>query len=120
MRLRQDRIGTSALADGPVICLPATAFDRACRAPLKTPGTLACLDTTTKALFVTSTAFTPGVMQVFTSITPDKCPLVVALRRDGDTFVAELVRADGAIFWPSYASDRASFSPPWPPSSGSR
>jgi hypothetical protein len=30
-------------------------------------------------------------------------PLVIALRRDGDTFVAELVRADGTMVWPNYA-----------------
>ena len=30
-------------------------------------------------------------------------PLVIAVRRDGDTFVAELVRADGTRAWPNYA-----------------
>jgi hypothetical protein len=30
-------------------------------------------------------------------------PLVVAVRQDGDTFVAELAREDGTIFWPNYA-----------------
>jgi hypothetical protein len=30
-------------------------------------------------------------------------PLVIALRRSGDTFVAELVRADGTMVWPNYA-----------------
>jgi SAM-dependent methyltransferase len=29
--------------------------------------------------------------------------VVVAVRQDGDTFVAELAREDGTIFWPNYA-----------------
>ena len=27
----------------------------------------------------------------------------ISLRRDGDTFVAELIRDDGTIYWPNYA-----------------
>jgi hypothetical protein len=30
-------------------------------------------------------------------------PLVIAVRRDGDTFVAELFREDGTMVWPNYA-----------------